>query len=333
MTQPPAPENVYENRGMGVPGPSGPPVEHAETGDQHGRDGRATCLAGRQAHGQVLGTPNGDARATGNAGFHTRSQGQTPGADNGRSVRQFLAENGWAAMAAAVATIAVEMGVFAAGLAWRMPRLHAALAALAVCVLWTALAAPVLGAFGRTAMGALLRGGIVADASLAGLLVLWAACDEMTFPAALKIYCILAAMALAGIAATRLARTPAGRCACAVLASAVLLAALASPFWIGGAIHGQTRATAEGAAAAAVYANPFYAATACLTETARLIWHQAPVMYRFTRIGDYAAAPPLLWYPAVVIYLSAAGAMAILAALRRFIRPPTGNAAPVPKRR
>jgi len=315
VTQPPAPENVYENRGMGVPpmSPTGvSPVEHVEPGDQHGRDPPLADAT----HGQ-------DARATGNAGFHTRSQGTTPGAGNGWSVRQLLAENGWAVASAAIATIAVEMGVFVAGLAWRMPRLHAALAALAVCVLWTALAAPVLAAFGRTAMAALLRGGIVADASLASLLVLWAACDEMTFPAALKIYCILAAVALAGIAATRLARTPAGRCACAVAASAVLLAALASPFWIGGAIHGQPRATAEGVAAAAVYANPFYAATACLTETARFVWHQAPVMYRITRIGDYAAAPPLLWYPAAIVYLSAAGVLAILAALAGGVRPQT----------
>ena len=239
---------------------------------------------------------------------------------DGGSVRQFLAGNGWAAASAAIATVAVEMGVFAAGLAWRMPRIHAALACLAVCVLWTALAAPVLAAFGRTAMAALLRGGIVADASLASLLALWVACDEMTFPAVLKIYCILAAVALAGVAATRLAGTPAGRCACAVAASAVLLAALASPFWVGGAIHGQPRAAAEGIVAAAVYANPFYAATACLTETARFVWHQQPVMYRITRIGDYAAAPPLLWYPAAIVYLSAAGAMAILAAVGRRVR-------------
>ena len=55
--------NVHESRSMGVPGPSGSPVEPVKTDEQHGRDGRAT-------HGQVLGTPlggprpDGDARAT-----------------------------------------------------------------------------------------------------------------------------------------------------------------------------------------------------------------------------------------------------------------------------
>jgi transcriptional regulator with XRE-family HTH domain len=39
------------------------PVESVGTRDQHGRDGRATHR--RAAGGQVLGTPNGDARATG----------------------------------------------------------------------------------------------------------------------------------------------------------------------------------------------------------------------------------------------------------------------------
>jgi transcriptional regulator with XRE-family HTH domain len=47
-----------ENRSMGVS-----PVESVGTRDQHGRDGRATHR--RAAGGQVLGTPNGDARATG----------------------------------------------------------------------------------------------------------------------------------------------------------------------------------------------------------------------------------------------------------------------------
>lgn len=246
--------------------------------------------------------------------------GPAPGAAEGAGIRRLFADHAWAATAAVIATMAVELGVFAAAMAAGMPRLHAALAALATCVLWVALATPALAASGRTVMGALLRGGIVADASFVSLLVLWACCDEVTIVAALKIYCVLAAVALAGVAVTRLARTPAGRYIWAVLASAVLLAVLAGPFWIGGPIHGAPRATAENLVAAAVYANPFYAATACLTETSRFVWHDQSVMYRITRIGDYTSAPPLRWYPAVLIYLSAAGGLAVLAALAGRVR-------------
>ena len=61
------PRNGHENRSMGVPGlrslgEAGSPVKSAETSYQHGRDGRETHR--RAAGGQVLGTPNGDARAT-----------------------------------------------------------------------------------------------------------------------------------------------------------------------------------------------------------------------------------------------------------------------------
>jgi len=245
--------------------------------------------------------------------------GSASAAADGGGIRRLFADHGWAAILAAAATLAVEMGVFAAAMAGRMPPLRAALAVLATCVLWVVLATPALAASGRTAMGALLRGGIVADASLVSLLVLWAYCDEVTILAVLKIYCILVALTLTAVASTRLARTPAGRYIWAVLASAVLLGVLAGPFWIGGPIRGATRATAENLVAATVYANPFYAVTACLMETARFVWHQARVMYRITRIGDYASAPPLRWYPAVVIYLSAAVMLAVLAALARGI--------------
>jgi len=234
-------------------------------------------------------------------------------------VMQFLAENGWATAAAAIATLIVELAVPLAGAWWRHGGLgflshdgltsHEALAGVAACVLWTVLAAPALAAPGRTAMGAIFRGGVVADTGLISLLVLWGLCPQVTFPAALKVYCVLAAVALAGIAATRLARTPAGRYACAAAATAVLLALLASPFWVGGAIHDRPRPVAEWLVEAAVRTNPFYAATAALTETTRFVWHQATVMYRITRIGDYAAAPPLAWLPTVIVYLVAAAVL------------------------
>jgi len=250
---------------------------------------------------------------------HDRPEPAPAGCARG-PVMQFLAENGWAAAAAAIATLVVELAVPLAGAWHRQGGLgfllrgegltsHEALAGVAVCVLWTVLAAPAFAASGRTAMGAIFRGGVVADMGLVCLLVLWGLCPQVTFAAALKIYCVLAAVALAGIAATRLARTPAGRYACAVVATTLLLALLASPFWVGGAIHDRPRPAAEWLVEAAVRTNPFYAATAALTETTRFVWHQATVMYRITRIGDYAAAPPLAWLPTVIIYLVAAAVL------------------------
>jgi len=244
----------------------------------------------------------------------------TAGAADRSGIRKFCVDHVWAVTVAGIVTVAVELGVFAVAIAGGMSLMHAALAALASCVLWVALATPALAASGRTAMGALFRGGIVADASFVSLLVLWACCDEVTGLGALKIYTVLVALAVAGVAVTRLARTSAGRYIWAMLASTVLLGVLASPFWIGGPIRGAQRETAENLVAAAVYANPFYSATACLTETSRFVWHRSSVMYRITRIGDYASAPPMRWYPAVLVYLVAAGAMACVAVLAKAIR-------------
>jgi hypothetical protein len=63
------------------------------------------------------------------------------------------------------------------------------------------------------------RGVIDASALLLAILALAAPC--VTVVGALKVYCILAAMGLAGVAAVCLARAPAGRYALAVAGSAI----------------------------------------------------------------------------------------------------------------
>jgi len=244
-------------------------------------------------------------------------------------VRQLLSANAWALVGGAVATVVVGLAVPVAAVAFREGNPLAyvfrggqltpneALATLAVCTLWAALAAPALAASGPAAWDALVRGGIVADASVPALLVLWALCPQVTFVAAVKIYCVLAAMVLFGTA---------GRYAAAALASVAMLIVLASPFWVGGAIHNQPRPVVRAVTEAAVLANPFYAVTASVTETMRFTWHQAGLLYRLTRIGDYAAAPPLSWYPAVAVHLAAAAALgAVAAILGRLRRGAVGN--------
>jgi hypothetical protein len=218
---------------------------------------------------------------------------------------------------AVAATVAVEVGAYALAVAGQAPQAQAALGSLAVSVLWVALAAPVLAATGRGTLGALLRGLAVIDASAVLLAILALAGPCVTLLGGVEVYCILAAMGLAAVAAVCLARSQAGRFALAVAASAVLLLAAGSPFWIGGALRAAPEDWAGRIAAAGVYVNPFYAVTGALAESARFIWHQAPVLYRITRLGDYAPAPAPAWYAPVLLCSAAAALLGVAAKLRR----------------
>jgi hypothetical protein len=95
------------------------------------------------------------------------------------------------------------------------------------------------------------------------------------------------------------------------------LTALVSPFWIGGALRAAPEDWAGRIAAAGVYVNPFYAVTGALAESAKFIWHQAPVLYRITRLGDYAPAPAPAWYAPVPLFSAAAAILIAAAMLRR----------------
>ena len=211
-------------------------------------------------------------------------------------------------LAAAAVTIGLELGAFGLILACGGSRLGAVLASLAVMVSWTALSPAVLAAGGRSGLSALLRGGIVADASAVTLVVLWLATPAVTLLAAVKVYCTLVAMAIAAVAAVRCARTEFGRYALAVVVAAGLMAAVTTPFWTGGLLLAANAPARQTAASLAVWLNPFYCVTVAIVQEARFVWHQAPVMYHITRIGDYAAAPPALWY-------TSAAACAALAAV------------------
>jgi hypothetical protein len=243
-------------------------------------------------------------------------------------LRRLLARDGAAVLVASAVTVAGELGVYLAAVAAGSGRTHAVFATLAVTVVWVALAAPVLGASGADALGGLLRGGCLADASAVTLLVLYLTCPQVTLAGAAKIYCILAAMALLAVAASRLAGSPAGRYALALAAATAFAITLASPWWLGGAMRASAQETAERIVAAGVYVNPFYAVTAALSDRTRFVWHQAPVMYRITRFGDYAAAPPPVWYASVLIHCVAAALVAALAGAlhRRRRRRPAPNA-------
>lgn len=263
------------------------------------------------------------------------------------ALRELLRRDGWPSLAAALATMAVELGVFLGALACGADGRQSAIASLAAGVVWVSLAAPALAAGSNSGLGALLRGGIVADASAVLLIVLWLATPQVSFLAAVKIYCIYAALALAGSAAVRCARAPAPRFALAAVASIVFITALASPFWAGGALvaaHASGSAITNSVffvsaaaspswpasallatgeidsvivASTVVCANPFYCIWSVLADQMPYAWHQAPVIYRITYLGNYAAVPAAPWYAAVIIYIYVAGILAATNLLRR----------------
>jgi len=239
-------------------------------------------------------------------------------------IRQLLWRDGPAAVTLAILTIVLPLGTYALGGVCGAAPLGATLAALAVGAVWVAIAAPVAAAGGSNGWGGLLRAGAVADSSAVALAVLWLAGrgsnvrSYITFLAAVEIYCTYAAMALAGAAAVLCAKKPAARYAVAAGAAAILMAALATPFWIGGVLQSSPPQHSQTVVAWAVLGNPFYSITSAVVERTHFTWHHAPVMYqRITRIGTYAAPPPVAWHAAAWRYAVVAAVFGAVAFIRR----------------
>ena len=150
--------------------------------------------------------------------------------------RWLFAGQGWAMLALAVATLAVELGTYLLARYWGVPTVRAVPASLLVSTLWIALAAPIAAASERKFWGSLLRGATVIDATGISLLALWLfarspdGVEWVPLLAAVEIYLILTAFALAGMALTYCARREATRLSLALTATVVMLAIVFSPF-------------------------------------------------------------------------------------------------------
>ena len=224
-------------------------------------------------------------------------------------VAMAMRSHGWVVIGATLATVAVELGVYGAARMRGAPESSSVLAALAAAVVWVVLAAPALASGPSGHLGGYVRGLTVADASAAALLVLWlVAGSSVTFAAAAQVYCTLAAVALAGVAVVRCARSAMWRSTLAVVVSSVFMAALTTPLWIGGLMKATDGPVRRAVVAVAVYANPFYSITTALSERTGFVWHLSGVMYGLTRIGSFSPAPEPPWYAATVIYLCVAAA-------------------------
>lgn len=216
-------------------------------------------------------------------------------------------------LAIVAATLVVEMGVFFLACGWGLGLRQSASAALMTAAVWTALAAPIFAAGARGALRSLLRAGLVADATLLTLLVIWAwwnrqasqtgPLGEMTFISILEVYCTFVAMTVLAAGVVNCQRRAAGRHIVAAIVAACMMLALASPLWAGGLIAATDGVARAAVADMAVWLNPFYSITAPLIGSFNYVIHQEGIMYQLTLIGDYVAAPDCPWFIATAIYL------------------------------
>ena len=238
-------------------------------------------------------------------------------------LRELLHRDGGVMLAAALATLAVQWGVFLAGRWGGVGFRESVIAMLAVSSLWMALIPPCLAAGGLNNLSGLLRGGIVADTTGVSLLALWAvgraegAQYGISLLSAVKVYCVYTSLCLAGIAAGCLARRPAARAALAVAAGVVFVAVLASPLWISAWVGGPGEPGNSTLVTWAVRINPFYAISDAVVGEMRFIWDGEGLMYGWSRIGEYAIPSPVGWYETCLLYLAVAGCLAIVPAVRR----------------
>ncbi len=234
--------------------------------------------------------------------------------------RALWRRDGKGIVAALLLTMAAELGMYAAAIHSDIAPADAVLATLAVMTLLCAIAPPALAAGGRGTFSALLRGGVVADATGLAMLILWGlgpagpSGPVLTLWGVCKMYLVLAAVTLTGVAAVSLPLRPTGRCIAAGVVAVGLVLALASPIWISAWIGtGLERSTQEQAAELAVWVNPFYAVTQAGYEGRPFIWHEWRSMYRWTRLGEYVSPPPISWGATAGLYAALAAVLGTVA--------------------
>ncbi len=235
-----------------------------------------------------------------------------------------LRRHGWPILAAVTGTVAVPMAVFVATGSGESP--ESFVATLLATLAWVALASPIFAAGAGGWFWAFFRGGCVVDASGAVLMVLWlssgsSAAGEsyITFFSVMRIYCIYAAVGLAGVAATRCSRSVTGRHASAIVFVVAVFAALSTPMWVNGLLNSTTGRTSDAIVTCAVYVNPAYSVFSATSESIGYVWHARGLMYNLTIIGQdgSAAPPPVQWYTAVVVWGAIAGILAATTLLHR----------------
>lgn len=218
--------------------------------------------------------------------------------------------------AACLTTAAVVAGTYLAVRAGGGSDRHGLVAMLMSMTGWTALAGAVAATGPQRLLDASFRVGTVTDTCGVILLVAALVSPDVTVLSALAIYLVLVSVGFFAGGVTRLARRAVNRRALAIVAAVVLAAALTTPAWVGGLLRAAEGSTRDAVAAWAVRINPIYPVTSAVAEEIGFVWHQAPVMYGITWLGDIATPPAAPWYSAAAVYAPLAVIFWSLAILR-----------------
>jgi len=217
-------------------------------------------------------------------------------------------------------TMIVELGAFFLARHLGQPVQIATVVFLAVTCVWLTLAPAALAAGGKGWKSVLLRGGIVADATGAAVLVLWLATPCVRFWAAVQLYCIAWSMTIVAITAVWIASKPVGRLLAAVVVAVLFSLALTSLLWRGWWIGRSPSLYDTSIATWAVGINPFCAMAGVVARDVHFVWTEWGKMYLWSPVGEYAMPAPTLWYETCLLYVSIAAGFYCAVLLRYGIR-------------
>jgi len=227
-----------------------------------------------------------------------------------------LRANAGLMLAAAAATVGVQVGAYAAGRAWLAPSAGVAMGLLAG-LLWVILVAPILAAGGPTMLDGLFRAGAVLDASAVLLVVLVLAGRALSPLGAVKVYLIWCSIGLAESALALAARRAENRRLLAVGGILLVLAVAAGPFWSNGVLLAAPAAWRERIALGVVASNPVFATCRAMPAGGGFVWNECPLLYEATVLGRDVPMPRAPWYATAGFYAVGAGAMGAVGLTRR----------------
>lgn len=192
---------------------------------------------------------------------------------------------------------------------------------LGACVVWVGLLTPALCAGGRGIWGAMLRGCAPADGVLVGLVILVIALGEegrLTLLGALKVYAVLATLALVCISAVCAFMSRRNRPIAAMVVAMLVIFASATPFWMGGIINHASYPLSVDVLSAGVRVNPVFGVFGAVVDDTGFHWHQWRWMYYIFDYGAYGPLGEVKWHVTVMIYAVLAGMILAAGSIRRF---------------